>query len=165
MTADSVLDPFDLRSGQAVRRFFCEIRQQRASNCRARLDGEPGTRARRRWCMRQRFGVAKFSQMSGARSGRRNRVCATRSFCSIQNRFRRFAWYRISSAKAISRRQSFRASVGAVRAEFAAADAKNCRNIRANRALLRWRNFFKLRSPVANSRHRSTRESRPHAPR
>ena len=35
-------DPFDLRSGQAVERFFCEIRRQRTSYRRPRLDRESG---------------------------------------------------------------------------------------------------------------------------
>src|SRR5206468_7241089 len=34
-----MLDPFDLRSGQAVERFFCEIRRQRAPYRRSRVVG------------------------------------------------------------------------------------------------------------------------------
>jgi hypothetical protein len=40
VTFNSVLDPFNLRSGQAVRRFFCEIRQQRALDRRSWIDRE-----------------------------------------------------------------------------------------------------------------------------
>ncbi len=60
--------------------------------------------------MRRRSDVGKFLQMSSARFGKRNRACATRCFCSIRNRFAKFAWCRISSAKVISPRRWFRAS-------------------------------------------------------
>ena len=61
--------------------------------------------------MRRRFGVGRFLLRWSARFGKRNRACVMRCFCSIRNRFVKFTWCRISSAKDISRRLWFRAEL------------------------------------------------------